>query len=68
VERHAFKNIDHILVVVNEAVDVVRGGGNPTTVTIVGNTPSLTAFNNSGIQMNLKMGIPKTLQSYIRNS
>lgn len=53
VERYVFKNIDHILVVVNEAVDVVvRGGSNPAKVTIVGNTPSLTAFNNSDIQMN----------------
>ncbi len=53
VERTVFKNMDHILVVVKEAVDVVvRGGGHPEKVTIVGNTPSLTAFNNSGIPMN----------------
>jgi glycosyltransferase involved in cell wall biosynthesis len=52
VERSVFKKIDHILVVVNEAINVVaKGGGNPAKVTIVGNTPSLTAFNNSGIPM-----------------
>lgn len=53
VERSVFKNIDHILVVVSEAVNVVaKGGGNPAKVTIVGNTPSLTAFDNSDIPMN----------------
>lgn len=43
VERYAFKHIDEIMVVVEEAGDVVvRGGGDRNKITLVGNTPSLT--------------------------
>jgi glycosyltransferase involved in cell wall biosynthesis len=58
VERSVFKRVDHILVVVNEAVKVVvRGGGDPAKVTVVGNTPSLAAFNNSNnpVDSNIRM-------------
>lgn len=41
VERYAFKHIDHIIVVVEEAREVViRGGGDKNKITLVGNTPS----------------------------
>lgn len=47
VEKYAFNNTDHILVVVDEAKGVVlRGGGNIKKVTIIGNTPSLELFSN----------------------
>jgi len=45
VEKYSFKNADHILVVVEESVDVVvRGGGSRGKVSIVSNTPSLESF------------------------
>jgi glycosyltransferase involved in cell wall biosynthesis len=48
VERYAFRKSDHILVVVDEAKEVViRGGGNPDKVTVVGNTPLIESFTSS---------------------
>ena len=45
VEHYAFKNADHIFVVVEEAIDVViKGGGDFDKVTIVSNTPELKAI------------------------
>jgi glycosyltransferase involved in cell wall biosynthesis len=42
VERYTFKRIDQIMVVVEEAGDVViQGGGDAAKVTLVGNTPDL---------------------------
>ena len=58
VERYAFKNVDHVLIVVNEALQtVVSGGGDPGRVTIVGNTPSLKAFGNSAGPANDHLGL-----------
>jgi glycosyltransferase involved in cell wall biosynthesis len=46
VERYTLKRSDHILVVVDEMVDVaLDGGGDRDRVTIVGNTPPLAGFN-----------------------
>jgi len=48
VESYTFKHINHTLVVVEEAVDVVKsGGGNIEKVTIVANTPDLSAIANT---------------------
>ena len=48
VERYAISRFDHVLVVIDEAVDVaVSAGGSPEKVTVVGNTPPLSAFQNS---------------------
>jgi glycosyltransferase involved in cell wall biosynthesis len=48
VERYAFKRFDHVLVVIDEAVDVaVNGGCSPEKVTVVGNTPPLSVFRNN---------------------
>ena len=48
VERYSLKNADHILVVVDEAVDVVvRGGGSADKVTVVSNTPELDKINQA---------------------
>ncbi len=42
VERYTFRHIDEIMVVVDEARDVViQGGGDADKVTLVGNTPDL---------------------------
>lgn len=53
VEKYVFKNIDHILVVIDEAIEtVIKGGGSQEKVTIVGNTPPLSSFKKYEIQMN----------------
>jgi len=53
VERYTLANADHILVVVDEARDLVLArGGHPQRITIVGNTPHLESFNHNGIKMN----------------
>lgn len=47
VERYVLKNIDHILVVVDEARDIViKKGGEPENITIVGNTPELDTLDS----------------------
>jgi len=47
VERYVFKRVDHILVVVNESMDiVVKSGVASNKVTVVGNTPLLSVLNN----------------------
>jgi len=49
VERHAMRRVDHTFVVVEEMVDVVaNAGGDRAKVTIVGNTPPLSSFDNPG--------------------
>ena len=49
VERYALRRSDHILVVVDEMVDVALDGGcDRDRVTVVGNTPPLEGFNESG--------------------
>jgi glycosyltransferase involved in cell wall biosynthesis len=46
VEHYTFKHIDQIMVVVEEAGDVViRGGGGTDKVTLVGNTPDLNSIS-----------------------
>jgi len=53
VERYAFKKADHVLVVIDEAKEVVlRGGGDIEKITIVGNTPPLDLFRDSNIILN----------------
>jgi glycosyltransferase involved in cell wall biosynthesis len=45
VAKYVFRYANQILVVVEEAIDVVmRGGGNPDKISIVGNTPKLASF------------------------
>ncbi len=45
VERYVLREADHIFVVVDEAKDlVIKRGGHPQKITIVGNTPSLETF------------------------
>jgi len=45
VERYSLPKFDHVLVVTEEAVQIVeRGGGNPAKVTVVGNTPPKGVF------------------------
>ena len=47
VEKYTFKRMDHILVVIDEAISVVkRAGGDIKKVTIVSNTPSINLFEN----------------------
>ncbi len=52
VEKYTFKNVDHVLVVVEEAkAVVVAGGGDAQRTTIIGNTPSHDLFcDHSGIK------------------
>ena len=53
VERYAFRNSDHILVVIDEARDlVINRGALPDKVTIVSNTPVLDAFNQNDVVLN----------------
>ena len=53
VERYSFKYADHILVVVEEAIDVVtRGGSDFNKVTIVSNTPQLEDFESAAYLQN----------------
>lgn len=48
VERYALSRFDHVLVVIDEAVDVVLNGGcSSEKVTVVGNTPPLSVFKNN---------------------
>ncbi|UCG88544.1 MAG: glycosyltransferase family 4 protein [Gemmatimonadota bacterium] len=49
VERYALRRVDRTLVVVEEMVQVVaNGGGDESNATIVGNTPPLASFQQSG--------------------
>lgn len=53
VERYTLKNIDHILVVIEEGIDVVVSrGGKKEKVTVVGNTPLLNSFTKNDFGMN----------------
>lgn len=53
VEKYVFKNSDHILVVVEEAMNVIiKGGGDVEKATIVGNTPLIESFNDNETQLN----------------
>ncbi len=46
VEHYAFKYSDQILVVVDEAIEVVKnGGGDTKKITVVSNTPDLASFD-----------------------
>jgi len=45
VELYTFKNIDHVIVVVSEAVDIVKNINKNACVTIVSNTPELNKIN-----------------------
>lgn len=66
VERYTFKRVDHTLVVIEEAVSVVlRGGGNPKHVTVVGNTPPLSAFKHNEMQMSNDLRLIKERYSVI---
>jgi len=48
VERYVFRNVDHILVVIDEARDlVIKKGVMPENITIVSNTPLLEAFSET---------------------
>ncbi len=50
VERYVFKHVDYTLVVVDEARNVVvEGGGDSGRIAVVGNTPSLSAFNRADL-------------------
>ncbi|MCW8854865.1 MAG: glycosyltransferase family 4 protein [Gammaproteobacteria bacterium] len=47
VERYSFEHMDHVLVVIEDAVRVVtNGGGESNKVTIVSNTPRLSDFKD----------------------
>jgi len=60
VEQYVFKRIDHILVVIEEAIGVVqRGGGDPSKVSVVSNTPSLEIFDGSVGEMSNDLKIIK---------
>lgn len=51
VERYVFKHIDYIVVVIDEAMKIVRnGGGNTDIVTIVSNTPVLMHESVNSVQ------------------
>jgi glycosyltransferase involved in cell wall biosynthesis len=53
VEKYSINNFDHILVVIDEAKDLVlKRGGNNERITIVGNTPSIASFNKPEIAIN----------------
>jgi len=48
VQKYAFKNADHVLVVVDETIAVItETGGKLENITIVSNTPELTNFETS---------------------
>jgi len=60
VERYSFRNADHIIVVVNEAIDVVlKSGGSSGRVTVVGNTPSLKMFKKQTIKIDNQLELIK---------
>lgn len=66
VERYAFKQADHILVVVDEAIEVVeKGGGDAAKVTIVSNTPELESFSKEQIVQNVNIDLIKSHSSLI---
>jgi glycosyltransferase involved in cell wall biosynthesis len=53
VEKYSINNFDHILVVIDEAIDLIKKCGVPhDKVTIVSNTPPLSIVNNSRFQTN----------------
>ncbi len=53
VEKYTLKNMDHILVVVEESKQYVLSKGvNPHKVTIIGNTPPLELFRSTSYQKN----------------
>lgn len=53
VERYTFKNADHVLVVIDEAIEVVlKGGVTSDKICVVGNTPPLSLLETSAIKMN----------------
>ena len=63
VERYSFESVDHIFVVVDEAIDVVvRGGGSAAKVTVVSNTPELDKIDRA-----LPAGVASPLLDKIRN-
>jgi glycosyltransferase involved in cell wall biosynthesis len=49
VEKYAIKRMNHIFIVVDEAISVIaRAGGNKQKVSLVSNTPNLHDFENHG--------------------
>jgi glycosyltransferase involved in cell wall biosynthesis len=66
VERYALKRVNHVLIVIEEAERVVvRGGGKPEQVTVVGNTPPFSAFRTDDIQMTADLRLIKKRYSAI---
>lgn len=66
VERYAFKYADHMLVVVEEAIEVVtKGGGDFNKVTIVSNTPQLEDFESAAWLQNNNIDLIKNNFSVI---
>jgi glycosyltransferase involved in cell wall biosynthesis len=66
VERYVFQHVDHTLVVVDEARDmVVSRGGNLDRITIVGNTPSLSAFQYNEMPANGNLELIKKRYSAV---
>ncbi len=56
VERYVFKESDHILVVVEEAKDlVISRGGASDKISIVGNTPLLESFKRTEVKMSANL-------------
>lgn len=65
VERYVFKNIDHILVVVEEAKNVVSAAGVPADrISIVSNTPELLKFEGGHNQHVIGKTGDRIRQSY----
>ena len=64
VEKYTFKNIDHVLVVIEEAVDVViNGGGDNGRITIVANTPNYPIKNE--LECDIDINIDKSKYNVI---
>ncbi len=65
-EKYVLKNFDHIIVVAEEAKNlVIQKGVDNKRVTIVGNTPLLNMSNNDGLNKNNHISIIKNRYSII---
>jgi glycosyltransferase involved in cell wall biosynthesis len=52
IERYTLKKSDYIIVVVDEAKElVIKRGGNPEKISVVSNTPTIESFNTPDVQI-----------------
>ena len=66
VENYVIRKFDHILVVVDEAKEIViNAGGNRDKLTVIGNTPKLEKLMNTGFDQNENIEIIKKRYSAI---